>query len=49
MHDELKVLQQKEHDQDECSPSTMIFEYDDQNLSKIIQHYPNGYENIRYP
>lgn len=42
-------VQQKEHDQDECSTSTMIFEYDDQNLSKITQHYPNGYENIRYP
>lgn len=49
--DRLKAInvQQKEHHQDECSTSTMIFEYSNQNLSKIIQCYPNGYENTRYP
>lgn len=42
-------VQQKEHDQDVYTNFKVIFEYEDDCLSKIIRRYPNGYEEIRYP
>ncbi|MEN5093883.1 hypothetical protein ABE458_24605 [Pseudomonas protegens] len=40
---------QKQHDQEFCSTHQVLFYYLDGTVSKIINEFPNGYQEVRYP
>ncbi|KAF0867285.1 MULTISPECIES: hypothetical protein [Pseudomonas] len=43
------LVMQKQHDQELCSTYQVLFYYLDGIVSKIINEFPNGYQEIRYP
>ncbi len=42
-------VMQKQHDQELCSTYQVLFDYLDGAVSKIINEFPNGHQEIRYP